>query len=69
VTGASQTTMLIALGRVFDQGPDARCTLDRLIRIAQAGNGDIFAAHRPADRKRRASPNADEWLGDHLSRI
>ncbi|HWL69383.1 MAG TPA: hypothetical protein VNS22_13500 [Geminicoccus sp.] len=69
VQAASQTTLFIALGRIFDQNSDVRFTLDKLIGAAQKNGRAIFAADRLADRKRRESTNADAWLGDYLKGI
>ena len=69
VLGTSQTTLFIALGRIFDQGKDVPFTLDRLLQAARRGDGTIFAANRLADRKRRCSGTADDWLEEYLSHI
>ncbi|WP_431305195.1 hypothetical protein [Sediminicoccus sp. BL-A-41-H5] len=66
VQRANQTTLFIALGRTFDQGKDARHSLDKLVTAAQANNRELFTAQRLADRKRRTSDNADSWLPDYL---
>ncbi len=62
--GALQVGSLIALGRVFDQDPSTH-NLDRLLRIAQT-NLSIFSKAALAERKRRGSMNADEWLNNYL---
>lgn len=69
VLGTSQTTLFIALGRIFDQGKDVPFTLDRLLQAARRGGGAIFAANRLADRKRRFSGTADDWLEEYPSHI
>lgn len=65
---ANQTTLFIALGRIFDQDGKVRFSLDKLIGAAERSRA-IFAADRLADRKRRSSPNADEWLSEYLKNI
>jgi hypothetical protein len=67
VLGALQTASLIALGRVFDQDPSTH-NIDRLLRIAQT-NLTIFSKEALAERKRRATPNADEWLTVYLRKV
>lgn len=67
VLGALQTASFIALGRVFDQDPSTH-NVDRLLRIAQT-NLNIFSKEALAERKRRASPNADEWLTEYLRKV
>ncbi|MGI8427393.1 MAG: hypothetical protein ACR2M4_12565 [Actinomycetota bacterium] len=61
---ALQTAAFIALGRVFDQEQDTH-NIDRVLRIAQR-NPLIFSLEALAERKRRASPNAHEWLDEYL---
>lgn len=61
---ALQTATFIALGRVFDQEQDTH-NIDRVLRIAQQ-NLEIFSLNALAERKRRASPNAHEWLDEYL---
>jgi len=61
--GALQTSAFIALGRVFDQ--QSKHNVDRLLKIAQS-NMTIFSKRALAGRKRRASPDADEWLDEYL---
>jgi hypothetical protein len=60
---ALQTSTFIALGRIFDQ--KSQHNVDRLIRIAQS-NMKIFSKESLAERKRRDSHNADEWLEGYL---
>jgi len=64
-----QTTLFISLGRVFDSNGDVRFTLNKLVGAAGKDGGAIFAANRLADRKRRSSTNAHEWLEDYLEGI
>ena len=61
---ALQTAVFIALGRVFDQEQDTH-NIDRVLRVAQR-NPAIFSLEALAERKRRASPNAHEWLDEYL---
>ncbi|TCH98190.1 hypothetical protein EJV46_13445 [Roseococcus sp. SYP-B2431] len=68
VQATNQTTLFITLGRILDQ-TDARFSLDKLVKGAQSNSGAIFAESRLADRKRRGSANADEWLCDYLKNI
>jgi len=60
---ALQTSIFIALGRVFDQ--QSNHNVDRLLKIAQL-NMAIFSKEALAGRKRRDSANADEWLDEYL---
>lgn len=69
VRGTKQTTLFITLGRIFDQGPDARHSLDKLVAVARKDNCALFTAQRLADRKRRTSDNADSWLLAYLRGI
>ncbi|MHB8471717.1 MAG: AbiU2 domain-containing protein [Gammaproteobacteria bacterium] len=62
--GAMQAAALVALGRVFD--PDQKNhSVTRLLALAH-GNLDIFSKDALAARKRKLSPNADEWLPAYL---
>jgi hypothetical protein len=61
--GALQTSSFIALGRIFDQ--NSSHNIDRPIKIAQS-NMEIFSKESLAERKRRNSHNADEWLDEYL---
>lgn len=63
--GALQTAAFIALGRVFDQEQNTH-NIDRVLRIGQR-NPEIFSLDALADRKRRGSPNANEWLDEYLA--
>lgn len=69
VQAANQATLFIALGRIFDQGSDARHSLDKLVAAAQKGGGALFSAQRLSDRKRRSSDSADIWLPAYLKEI
>lgn len=62
--GALQSSTFIALGRVFDQEKETH-NIDRVLRFAQQ-NSEIFSLDSLAQRKRRSSPNADDWLNDYL---
>lgn len=61
--GALQTAFFIVLGRIFDQ--QSKHNVDQLLKIAQ-DHLTIFSKPALARRKRRDSPNADEWLDDYL---
>ena len=62
--GALQASTLVALGRVFD--PDSNShSVSRLLAIAHDNLG-IFSKAALADRKRKLSPTADEWLPEYL---
>ena len=62
--GALQSSMLIALGRVFD--PDTKNhSVTRLLTLAHS-NLQMFSKNALAARKRNLSTNADEWLTDYL---
>ena len=62
--GALQASALVALGRVFDPDPGNH-SVTRLLALAHA-NLDIFSKDALATRKRKLSPNADEWLPEYL---
>ena len=62
--GALQASALVALGRVFDPDPGNH-SVTRLLALAHA-NLDIFSKDALAARKRKLSPNADEWLPEYL---
>jgi signal transduction histidine kinase len=66
VLGALQSSVFIALGRVFDQEQDTH-NVDRLLRMAQQ-NLHMFSLEALAERKRNLAPTADEWLGEYLAR-
>ena len=63
--GALQTSFFIVLGRIFDQ--TSKHNIDVLLKIAES-NINIFSKVALAARKKRESPNADEWLEDYLKR-
>lgn len=64
--GALQTSFFIVLGRIFDQ--NSTHNIDRLVKIAQ-DNKNIFSKTALAVRKKKDSPNADEWLDDYLKDV
>ena len=64
VAGALLSSGFIALGRIFDQ--NSHHNVDQLLRIVQ-DNPNIFSLEALAERKRKDSENADEWLTDYLS--
>ncbi len=66
VSGSLQTSALIALGRVFDQG--SRHNLDAMFVIAKR-NPAIFSKAELAKRKKRLSSNAAEWIDDYLKDV
>jgi AbiU2 len=57
-------TALVALGRVFDPDPSNH-SVTRLLALGHA-DLDIFSKDALAARKRKLSPNADEWLPEYL---
>lgn len=65
--GALQAATFIALGRVFDPDPKNH-SLTRLLALAH-GNLSIFSKEALADRKRKLSENADEWLTEYLKDV
>jgi hypothetical protein len=65
--GALQTSMFVALGRIFDPDPKNH-SVTRLLSLAH-GNLEIFSKDALADRKRKLSENADEWLTDYLKNV
>ncbi len=66
VMGALQTSFFIVLGRIFDQ--QSPHNIDRLLRYAQ-DNIKIFSKKALANRKRKDSDNADEWLNNYLKTV
>jgi len=64
--GALQAAFFIALGRVFDQKPNHN--VDRLLRLAK-NNISIFSKDALAERKRKVSSNADEWLAEYMKDV
>lgn len=64
--GALQTSFFIVLGRIFDQ--NSKHNIDRLLKVAQ-DNISIFSKAALANRKRKGSDNADEWLDDYLKTV
>lgn len=63
---ALQTSFFIVLGRIFDQ--KSKHNIYRLLKVAQ-DNINIFSKAALANRKRRDSDNADEWLDDYLKTV
>lgn len=64
---ALQVATFIALGRVFD--PDQKNhNVSRLLALGHKNLG-IFSKEALADRKRKLSANADEWLPEYLSSV
>lgn len=62
--GAMQAATFIALGRIFD--PDQKNhSISRLLALGHK-NLEIFSKEALADRKRKLSANADEWLPEYL---
>jgi predicted translin family RNA/ssDNA-binding protein len=64
--GSLQTSFFIVLGRIFDQ--NSTHNIDSLIKIAQ-DNKNIFSKKALANRKKKDSPNADEWLDEYLKSV
>jgi len=62
-----QVSAMITLGRIFDPNPQNH-SVTRLLSIAQR-NLDIFSKEALADRKRKASSNADEFLPEYLKDV
>lgn len=62
--GALQASAFVALGRIFDPDPNNH-SVTRLLALAH-GNLDIFSMDALAERKRKLSQNADEWLEEYL---
>lgn len=65
--GALQTSTFVALGRVFDPDQENH-SVTRLLLLAHA-NLDIFSKEALAERKRKVSANADEWLPEYLKDV
>lgn len=66
VMSALQTSFFIVLGRIFDQ--KSPHNIDRLLKAAQ-DNIEMFSKKALANRKRKDSDNADEWLDDYLKTV
>lgn len=64
--GALQASFFIVLGRIFDQ--NSKHNIDRLLKAAQDDIG-IFSKAALANRKRKGSENADEWIDDYLKTV
>jgi hypothetical protein len=65
--GALQASTLVALGRVFDPNPK-NFSVAMLLATAHA-NLEIFSKTALADRKRKQSANADDWLPEYLKTV
>ncbi|MBX3628129.1 MAG: hypothetical protein KF892_24175 [Rhizobacter sp.] len=65
--GALQSSSLVALGRIFDPDQNNH-SVTRLLALAHK-NLDIFSKGSLADRKRKLSENADEWLDEYLKHV
>jgi hypothetical protein len=65
--GALQSSTLVTLGRVFDPDPK-NFSVTRLLTAAHSNIG-IFSKSALAERKRKQSPDADEWLPDYLKTV
>jgi hypothetical protein len=64
---ALQTSTFIALGRLFD--PDTNNhSITRLLSKAHSNLG-MFSKESLAERKRKQSENADEWLPEYLNTV
>jgi len=66
VVGALQTSALIALGRIFDQG--SAHNLDKVLRIAR-DNPEIFSKAALGRRKQGNQREAPNWLDECLEGI
>jgi AbiU2 len=62
---ALQAASLVALGRIFDADTN-NFSVTRLLTFAHA-NLDIFSKEALAERKRKLSANADQWLPEYLA--
>jgi len=67
VLGALNTASFIVLGRIFDEDPSTH-NIKRLLEIAWS-NLTIFSKEALAERKRRFSADADEWLTEYLRKV
>jgi hypothetical protein len=61
---ALEVNSLIVLARIFDKDTRSH-RIDRVLQLAHTHAG-IFSKAALAERKRRQSPNADEWLESFL---
>ena len=61
--GALQTAFFITLGRIFDQKSEHN--VDKLLGIAQE-QCPIFSTEALEGRKRKGSPNADQWISEYM---
>lgn len=64
--GALQTSFFITLGRIFDQ--KSNHNVDKILRVAQE-ESNIFSAEALEARKRKDSPNAEEWIADYMKDV
>lgn len=62
--GALQTSTFVALGRLFDPDQNNH-SVTRLLSTAHS-NLSIFSKDSLAERKRKQSTNADDWLPEYL---
>lgn len=65
--GALQSSTLVAIGRIFDPDPQNH-SVTRLLSTAHS-NLSIFSKEALAERKRKQSANADEWLPGYLQSV
>jgi hypothetical protein len=65
---ALQASTFIVLGRVFEKERKSTHNIHKLLQIAES-NRDIFSVDSFAERRRRGSSNADEWLGEYLNHV
>lgn len=63
---ALQISAFITLGRIFDN--NSKNNISKLLAYAEK-NRDIFSKTALADRKRKGSDNADEWLPTYLKSV
>jgi len=66
VQSALQTSALIVLGRIFDE--DSNHNMNRILKIGQS-HIEMFSKTALADRKRKVSTSADEWLPEYLDQV
>ena len=64
---ALQTSTFVALGRLFDPYTSNH-SITRLLNTAHS-NLDMFSKESLAERKRKQSANADEWLPEYLLNV
>jgi hypothetical protein len=66
VAASLQLSAFIALGRIFDN--DSPHNVNTVLRAFQR-YPEVFTREALAERKRRGSANADEWLPGYLARV